>query len=49
MIDRMVISLARDAGELGRLMTFIEGDPRHCWLPNFAAIPRPKPRPKRST
>ena len=27
MVDRMVISLTRDAGELGRLMTFVEGDP----------------------
>jgi FAD/FMN-containing dehydrogenase len=35
MIDRMVISLTRDAGELGRLMTFIEGDPEALLVAEF--------------
>src|SRR5919109_2072272 len=35
MIDRMVISLTRDAGELGRLMTFIEGDPEALLIAEF--------------
>ena len=35
MIDRMVISLTRDAGELGRLMTFIEGDPEALLVTEF--------------
>jgi FAD/FMN-containing dehydrogenase len=35
MIDRMVISLTRGAGELGRLMTFIEGDPEALLVAEF--------------
>jgi FAD/FMN-containing dehydrogenase/Fe-S oxidoreductase len=35
MIDRMVISLTRGAGELGRLMTFIEGDPEALLVTEF--------------
>ncbi|MGH8071383.1 MAG: anaerobic glycerol-3-phosphate dehydrogenase subunit C [Candidatus Entotheonellia bacterium] len=35
MIDRMVISLTRGAGELGRLMTFIEGDPEALLITEF--------------
>ena len=35
MIDRMVISLTRDAGELGRLMTFVEGDPEALLVTEF--------------
>ena len=35
MIDRMVISLTRGAGELGRLMTFIDGDPEALLVSEF--------------
>jgi FAD/FMN-containing dehydrogenase/Fe-S oxidoreductase len=35
MIDRMVISLTRGAGELGRVMTFIEGDPEALLVTEF--------------
>jgi FAD/FMN-containing dehydrogenase/Fe-S oxidoreductase len=35
MIDRMVISLTRGAGELGRLMTFIDGDPEALLVTEF--------------
>jgi FAD/FMN-containing dehydrogenase/Fe-S oxidoreductase len=35
MVDRMVISLTRGAGELGRLMTFIEGDPAALLVTEF--------------
>src|SRR5919198_3194940 len=35
MVDRMVISLTRGAGELGRLMTFIEGDPEALLIAEF--------------
>jgi FAD/FMN-containing dehydrogenase/Fe-S oxidoreductase len=35
MVDRMVISLTRGAGELGRLMTFIEGDPEALLITEF--------------
>jgi FAD/FMN-containing dehydrogenase/Fe-S oxidoreductase len=35
MIDRMVISLTRGAGELGRLMTFVEGDPEALLVTEF--------------
>jgi len=37
MIDRMVISLTRGAGELGRLMTFIDGDPEALLVSEFRA------------
>lgn len=35
LIDRMIIHLTRGAGELGRLMTFIEGDPEALLLTEF--------------
>jgi len=35
LIDRMIIHLTRGAGELGRLMTFIEGDPEALLLSEF--------------
>jgi FAD/FMN-containing dehydrogenase/Fe-S oxidoreductase len=35
MIDRMVINLTRDAGELGRLMTFVEGGPEALLVTEF--------------
>jgi FAD/FMN-containing dehydrogenase/Fe-S oxidoreductase len=35
MVDRMVISLTRGAGELGRLMTFIDGDPEALLVAEF--------------
>jgi FAD/FMN-containing dehydrogenase/Fe-S oxidoreductase len=35
LIDRMIIHLTRDAGELGRLMTFVEGDPEALLLTEF--------------
>jgi FAD/FMN-containing dehydrogenase/Fe-S oxidoreductase len=35
MVDRMVLSLTRGAGELGRLMTFIEGDPEALLITEF--------------
>ncbi|HSF29729.1 MAG TPA: FAD-linked oxidase C-terminal domain-containing protein [Candidatus Tectomicrobia bacterium] len=35
MVDRMVLTLTRGAGELGRLMTFIEGDPAALLVAEF--------------
>jgi Fe-S oxidoreductase len=35
LLDRMVVTLSRGAGELGRLMTFIEGDPDGVLIAEF--------------
>jgi FAD/FMN-containing dehydrogenase/Fe-S oxidoreductase len=35
MVDRMVLTLTRGAGELGRLMTFIDGDPEALLVSEF--------------
>jgi FAD/FMN-containing dehydrogenase/Fe-S oxidoreductase len=35
MVDRMILTLTRGAGELGRLMTFIDGDPEALLVTEF--------------